>query len=613
MKKRFIVLGIYEVHNASACLMIDGNIVAASHEERFSKIKNDVGMPIKAAKFCLNFANIKPEEVDEVAISNKSFNKNGIANVLLKRPAIYKIEDWNFENNFYWKKKLFEKSKVDDHYFYIMSGEQKVKKLSHYYDTSKINFKDSDKKIEHDFNVLRKKVIEDYLGIDKKKVKFVEHYLCHHYHAYYSSPYRGNDVVVAHLEGDGGRYNNAVSIPTKKGLKILSGSKTADIGRLYQWMTLLLGMRPYHDEYKVMGLAPYATKSEIQKSLKHFNNIFKITNNLLNITYKKRPRDLYYTFKEKLEGHRFDGIAGALQETLNSISIQWMKGIKKRTGRNVLCYGGGVAMNVKTNGIISNLKEFKNIFVPLSPSDESNAIGACYYATEKRFIKDNKNILGIKPLSSPYLGPDINVTGLDKYLPEIKKYRGNFKIYNNISNKFLSKEIYDGKIIGRAVGRAEFGQRALGNRSIIANPNFPEITEKINNSIKYRDFWMPFCPTVLDKFQSKVILNKKNLSCKYMTNSFSLNDKYKLLARGASHPGDNTVRPQILKEKDNKSYYQLINSFNKISKIPLVINTSLNMHREPMATDLSDVISILKRSQLDGMVINNHFIKIFKK
>ena len=152
MKKRFIVLGIYEVHNASACLMIDGNIVAASHEERFSKIKNDVGMPIKAAKFCLNFANIKPEEVDEVAISNKSFNKNGIANVLLKRPAIYKIEDWNFENNFYWKKKLFEKSKVDDHYFYIMSGEQKVKKLSHYYDTSKINFKDSDKKIEHDFN-----------------------------------------------------------------------------------------------------------------------------------------------------------------------------------------------------------------------------------------------------------------------------------------------------------------------------------------------------------------------------------------------------------------------------------------------------------------------------
>ena len=111
MSKPFIVLGIYEVHNASACLMIDGEIVAASHEERFSKTKNDVGLPIKAAKFCMNFANIKPEDIDEVAISNISFNKNGIANVLLKRPALYSIEDWNFKIIIIGKKTFDKKSR----------------------------------------------------------------------------------------------------------------------------------------------------------------------------------------------------------------------------------------------------------------------------------------------------------------------------------------------------------------------------------------------------------------------------------------------------------------------------------------------------------------------
>ena len=111
MKKPFIVLGIYEVHNASACIMIDGEVVAASHEERFSKIKNDVGMPIKAAKFCMEYANVKPSDIDKVVLSNDTFNKNGVANILLKRPALYSIDDWILENNKYWKNKLLYNKK----------------------------------------------------------------------------------------------------------------------------------------------------------------------------------------------------------------------------------------------------------------------------------------------------------------------------------------------------------------------------------------------------------------------------------------------------------------------------------------------------------------------
>ena len=215
MKKRFVVLGIYEVHNASACIMIDGEVVAASHEERFSKIKNDVGMPIKAAKFCMEYANIKPSDIDKVVLSNDTFNKNGVSNILLKRPALYSIDDWITENEKYWKKKLLHNKKNPQHYFDLMDGKKKLNSIKHYYDI-KIYHLIIQIKFAARFNEIRKQTIWKHLGIKKNKIQFLEHFICHHYHAYYSSPYRGKQVVVNYLEGDGGRFNNAVSIPTKR-------------------------------------------------------------------------------------------------------------------------------------------------------------------------------------------------------------------------------------------------------------------------------------------------------------------------------------------------------------------------------------------------------------
>jgi carbamoyltransferase len=609
MKKDFIVLGAYEGHNASASIMKNGKIIAAAHEERFSKIKNDVGMPIKAMKFCMKEAKVDAKQINEVMLSNDKFNKNGVANIILKRPALYSIQDWIKENQVFWKKKLIQKNKNLEHYFYLMDGKKRLKKIQHYYNLKKINFSKTKEKIEKDFNEIRRETIHKYLKIDKSKIKFVEHYKLHHYHAYYSSPFRGKDVFIAHLEGDGGKYNNAISIPTKNGIKFLAGSNKADIGRLYQWITLILGMKPYHDEYKVMGLAPYANPKEVEKSYKVLKDIFCLTRNGYCITYKNKPKDLYFSIKDKLDGHRFDGIAGAIQKLLEEISITWIKSVQKKLKRKILCYGGGVAMNVKANMLINNLKCLKESFVPISPSDESNAIGACYYSSEKFFIKNKISINYLAPLHTPYLGPSIKNLNVGK----IKKIKNKkIKIHNKFTNNFIINEIIKGKIVGRCVGRSEFGQRSLGNRSILASPLFPKINKSLNESIKFRDFWMPFCPTILKKYQNKVLVNKKNINSKFMTQSFQMVQNYSNNIYAGHHPGDNSMRPQILDKYDNKSLFEMINFFYKKTQLPFIINTSFNLHRHPIVSDQNDIIKMIKNSELDFIIVNHQLIEIKK-
>ena len=220
--------------------------------------------------------------------------------------------------------------------------------------------------------ILKEKCLKKFFNINHDKIMFLPHYLLHHYHAYYSSENRDTTSVIVHLEGDGGKYNTGISVPTKNGIKWLCGKHNADLGRLYQWITLLLGMKPYHHEYKIMGLSPYATETEVLKSYKIFKDLFQINSNNSLIKYKNKPRDLYYSFLDKFEGHRFDGIAGALQRYTEDILLSWFKAIKKKTKRKNFFFSGGVAMNVKANGILSQQNFINNLFVPLSPSDETN-------------------------------------------------------------------------------------------------------------------------------------------------------------------------------------------------------------------------------------------------
>ena len=597
-KKNFVVLSIYEVHMASAALMINGRIVAAAHEERFSRTKLDVGFPYKAALFCLKEAGVKPGDVDCVAMVNERFDPNGIANILFKRPSLYSIQDWVDENERYWKPKLLGKASVGS-YYRVMGGTDRVK--PHYYELEGLDMDAAPGEITETFNLIRKNTVERLLGISKEKVVFLPHYMCHHYHAYYSGEMRGEDVVVMHMEGDGGKFNAAVSTVTEQGLKIIGGSNQSDLGRLYQWCTLILGMKPYHHEYKIMGLAPYATDRETMKSFKVFEPIFKLDKELMNVVYNRRPKDLYFHFRDRFAGHRFDGIAGALQLLLERHLTDWVKLVVEKTGRRRVCYGGGVAMNVKANMLLSRLDSVDDLFVPLSPGDETNVFGAGYWMTEKHFLANGLDPRDIPPMNTLYPGPSFFRSEVLRAVRDTRVKENGFYVKEKVDGSAGAGLIARGLVVGRFHGRSEFGNRALGNRSILADPSLPGVVENINSKIKYRDFWMPFCPTILDRCAGEYVDNEKNLCADYMTMCFPVKRTAAEKIQGAMHRGDLTARPQILRRERNPAYYDLISEFDKQRGIGAVINTSFNLHGEPIVGSPEDALHTFFNSELDAV------------
>ena len=597
-QKDFIVLSIYEFHMSSCALMINGEVAAAAHEERFSRIKLDAGFPYKAASFCLREAGVKPEEVDVVALVNERFHHNAIATILFKRFTLYSIQDWIDENERYWKPRLLEKKEMGS-FFHLMGGADRVQE--HYYDLKDLDMNAGAEEVNRVFNRIRKETVERLLGVPQERVVLLPHYMCHHYHAYYSGNLRGSDVVVAHLEGDGEQYNSAVSIPTDQGLKLLRGSNQSDLGRLYQWITLLLGMKPYHHEYKVMGLAPYATDSEITKSLKIFEPIFKLDEKNLTVVYNKKPDDLYFYFRDRFEGHRFDGIAGALQTLVERYLTEWIEIVVNKTGRSRVCYGGGVAMNVKANMLISRLECVEDLFVPLSPGDETNVFGAGYWMTEKHFLETGLNPEDIPPMKTHYLGPQFTRSDVLKSVEEMMIKEKGFAVTENVNNAEAAKLLAEGMIIARFQGKSEFGQRGLGNRSILGDPSNPGIVNKINHQIKYRDFWMPFAPTILEEDQGKCLDNPKNISADYMTVCFPVKEDYVDKLKGAIHEGDITARPQILRRDANPEYHDFISEFKKIKGIGAILNTSFNLHGEPIVGNPKDALHTFINSKLDAL------------
>ncbi|MDA7830944.1 hypothetical protein N9A57_03110 [Candidatus Pelagibacter sp.] len=597
-----IQLAIYEFHASSAAISIDGKIVFACHEDRIVQRKNEIGFPVLSIKKCLEFTKIKPSEIDEVGIINdkNSFkNYDSIVNYIFKRQSRYKIKDWIDENEKYWYPKIYKNKKLKS-YFYPMGGKKKIAK-DHHIDVSFYNEK---KSLNYNIKKLfdKKKELIRKLGINKAEISFIPHYKCHHYHAFYSSPIRNfKNSIIIHAEGDGGKYNQAVSIPTDKGLKFLHGTNSFNLGRLYQWTTLNLKMLPYHDEYKLMGLAPYANRSEANKLFKTLDNFFKLNKKNCTLVFKKKPNDMFYFFKKIFKHYRFDAIAGAVQLILEKNLLELSSFLlKKYKNRNLIFYGGGVAMNVKANLLISNLKGVKNFFVPVSPADESNVIGALYLMIEKDYLKEKKPLQKIQPLETPYLGMNYSFLS-KKYL--INKF-SNYQV-TNLNLKKISKNIFMGEIVARFSGRAEFGQRALGNRSILASPIFDGISTRLNNNIKSRDFWMPFAMTVLDTAEKEYFEKNTFVNSKYMTSCFELKKKYYDFFKCGVHPYDNTVRAQILNQKDNKDYYNLIAEFKKISSVGALVNTSFNIHKFPIVETIDDVLHVFKNTNLDKIIIDN--------
>lgn len=583
-----IYLGIHAGHNASASLMIDGRIIFALQEERFTSLKNFFGYPFQSINYCLKYV-----------------RKN---NLIIDIAAIVTIKD-----NIFFAKYRFNNffSVSDFHKFYSVSlnknkaisfvrNHKKIKKFKkdYYFPYSKIKKKDY-------FNTsFRKKLFIEKLSKQGrqniKKIVFLDHHTCHAYYSYFSSKKRKNNSCIVSVDGFGDGANLTVWLVKKNEFKLIAKTDQCEIGRIYKFITLILNMKPEEHEFKVMGLSAYSKKKYI---LDVYEKVFKQIQkfNGIKIVHKNRPKDLYAYLKQSTKDFRFDNIAGGLQYFVEKLMKELLFRINKKYKIKNFYFSGGVSMNVKMYNDLGKLKFVNYLYSPPSGSDESLSIGACYYLSKE---------IETFPLKNIYLGKSLRNDEKIINLSFLKKKfsKKNYVIFENVShNKIVSLLVKD-EIIAIARDREEFGARALGNRSIIANPSNYGNVQKINESIKNRDFWMPFALTILKEKQKELIYNNKNFDCEYMTMSFDTIKKNFYKIRAGCHPYDKTVRPQILDQNSNKNFYSILKKFSNKTGVPALLNTSLNLHGSPMASGLDEVISTFKNSGLKYLYINDSFL-----
>ena len=589
------IIGIHDGHDCSVALMVDGKLVYAAQEERFSRLKGDYGFPKKAVQEMFKFSGLKPSDIDLVTIG--SFNLNPVL-LKLKRNAQFSVKDWVDEQEKFWKPKIFHKKKIN--YWKIFKN--RFKKFDNYYNYSNFlkGYMNSNELSR--FRYERLNSISKHLKIVKNKIKFVLHEDCHKYYSYYFFSDRRDGIAIT-SEGIGDYSSGSVSIVKKTKFDLKAFNKENHLGHRYQYITLLLGMKPNQHEYKVMGLAPYASNYEIKKCYNIFDKILKVKG--LNIDFDKKPKDLFFYFKEKLINSRFDGIAGALQKFLERKLEKWFIACFKRFKYKNFYFSGGVAQNIKAALHLSKNKNIKKIFVPPAAGDTTISIGACFYGAVN-FSKKDKN--KIYPINSMYLGSKLNNKDI-KHLINSRKLGKKFIIKNKFKPKEIAIELKKGRIIGRCAGRMEFGLRSLGNRSILCDPRFSENINKINFKIKKRDFWMPFTPTILKEDFNKFIVNPKKIEAKFMSMAFETTKKGKENLKAAIHPADFTARPQLLEKKDNPEYYEIIKNFKKITGVGALLNTSLNLHGLPVVRNAEDALYVFENSGLDSLILENFLFK----
>ena len=577
----------------------NGEIKACISEERFSRKKNDERFPIKSLNYIKKKYNLKNKKIDAVVIASKKQNINAH---LTRQYSTWSVEDHVEAQYSFWKPYLYGNKKVN--YFDVLS-----KKID--YDQYPYNFKEIKKSLssknyftEETSKVYKNfinKLISKELNISQNKIKYLDHHSCHAAYAFFGSNLKTKDTAIMTADAFGDGYSFTIS-KISKDMKITRVHKISEkqftLARLYRYITLILNMKPSEHEYKVMGLSAYSKKMYYKKTLSIFRSIFKVDG--INIKFINKPKDYYFHFLNIFKSHRFDNIAGALQEFTEEIMSKLTTNVLKKFKLNKIAYSGGISMNIKANMKIHELQNVQNIAVPASGGDESLAIGACY-----KYLND-LSFPNIKRLSNVYLGYSYTNKDEENFIKKIKNTRFKITKYNKTN---LAKKISKGKVVARCVGNAEFGSRALGNRSIIADPRSFETVEKINEKIKNRDFWMPFAPSFLYEKVNNYIVNPKNIYSPYMTIGFESKKNKRKVLSAVIHQADKTLRPQMLKRENNPDYYDLIKEFSKITGVDCVLNTSLNLHGYPIVNNLNDALYTFKNSGLDILVTKNYIIE----
>ncbi len=569
-----IILGINANHaDSSACIVSNGKIIAAVEEERLNRIKHFSGYPIKATQECLKITNLKSTEITDIA-----FNTKPSSNLIAKSSFMLK--------NFSLKKN------------------ESVKRI-----IRKINLK----------NIL----IKNFKLNKNVKFHFIEHHLAHIASAFYPSEFKKSNGLS--IDGSGDFVTCAIAECEEKKIRIKKKFFFPhSLGIFYHGMTQFLGFKNYGEEYKMMGLAPYGKPKFFQKiidnlfnsesndlirlNLKYFNHWkpgykYIAGDNLeIDQIFNSKLNDLFHKEKLNNEEDFTKDFACSVQKVYEIYFNKIISYILSTNYSKNIVYSGGCALNSSANLILTENKDyFENVFINYAPGDNGGAIGAALVVAHKYHDK-------IENLKSPYLGPEYNDHEIKEIL-ENNIYRKKFKyeFFKNDEEFFnlVAKLIGQGNVIGWFQGKMEFGPRALGNRSILADPSNPKMKEIINLKIKKRESYRPFAPVVLKKFQSEWF--ESDFNNLYMSSVTKVKKTKQSLIPAITHI-DETSRIQTVDEFSNKKLTFLISEFNKLKKIPLLLNTSFN-ENEPIVRKPEEALDCILRNDLEYLVINNFVVK----
>ncbi|MBF0435199.1 MAG: carbamoyltransferase [Magnetococcales bacterium] len=586
-----IVLGVNEGHNAGAALLVDGKLVAAISEDRPTRQTTRSGFPFQAIEGCLALAGITKKEIDHLAIASTQLPPKYF---WIPRES-FSIADFWREQNDYWKPRLFAGQKPS----YMEIFKHRMDPSRFVYDASLVHGEDD----LEGMLAARLKHHEAYFGLPRERMAVYDHHTCHAWYGFMVHPERlQRDLVVFTADGAGDGVNGTVwYAPRGQPLQELQRTNQCNIGRIYRYATLLLGMKQFEHAFKTMGLAPYANPKYGRAAYEVYAETLQVDG--LGFSYRVKPKDHFFHFKEKLEGMRFDGIAWGVQKRTEELLSEWIGNGVRQTGSGHVVFSGGVAMNIKANKVVWEREDVHSLFVPPGSGDESLAIGAACKAVVDFAKLPGESIQACRPMTSAYLGPEYTPDTIEKKLDHAQGLSG--CSVEKTDTRRVASLLAQGRVVGRFAGRGEFGQRALGNRSILADPRSRDVVRTINEMIKQRDFWMPFASSVLAERMPDYVVNPKHLAADFMTLAFDSTPLAQRDMIGALHPYDLTSRPQVVHREMNPGYHELISAFSALTGVGALLNTSFNLHGEPIVHTPEDAISTFLRSGLDHLLLGD--------
>ena len=590
------ILGISAFyHDSAACLLKDGELIAAAQEERFTRKKHDAGFPRHAIEYCLKEAQIEASEIDNVVFYEKPFVKfeRLLETYLAFAPKGF--SSFTKSMPIWIKDKLFQKSAL-------------IKEL------------------------------KDTMGdkVDwQERLLFSEHHLSHAASAFYPSPFESAAVLT--LDGVGEWTTTSLAVGKGRDLKVVKEIHFPhSLGLLYSAFTYYTGFRVNSGEYKVMGLAPYgvpkyadlireklitvAEDGSFQLDMSYFDYAtgLTMTNKKFDALFGGPPR----TAETELTQREMD-LAASVQKVTEDIVIQIAKGIAKDTGERNLCLAGGVALNCVANGILLREKIFDNIWIQPAAGDAGGALGAALSAWYLHHNKERTIASERDAMKGSYLGPEF---GDDEIEGELNKCGATFKkLTDDEFIEQVASALADEKAVGWMQGRMEFGPRALGGRSIIADPRSPAMQKQLNLKVKYRESFRPFAPSVLREDVSEwfeqdtdspymlLVADVQNDKRRAMTEEEeALFGIEKLNVPRSTVPAithvDYSARIQTVHADTNPRYHAVISKFKEKTNCPIVVNTSFNVRGEPIVCTPTDAFKCFMGTGLDVLAVGNYLL-----